>query len=259
MGKIHFITICASNKYQKPLPAIDIYKGGYWGVVKEISQIVDYTWILSAKYGVISSNQVIKPYKLSFKPDSPDYIGHKGLKPSEYWDSINCYNEDSSIHNLINKYPQDKFIMYASFSYIKAIKNDILPIINHPNLYLFSPDTKGKLFTPHILKTSLKVKNILGGNKINITAITIKHFLENINTIGWDKKNINKYFKNMVKGEPEYDYKPAKKKVNDNFIKQLILDIGITIPKTTLLKEISKRGYACGPNRFHKILNQLKS
>tara|TARA_R110000796_G_scaffold151683_2_gene268200 strand:+ start:192 stop:971 length:780 start_codon:yes stop_codon:yes gene_type:complete len=258
MSKIHFITICASNKYETPQPALDIYKGGYWKVVKEITNLVDYTWILSAKYGLISSNQVIKPYKLSFKPDSPDYIGHKGLKPTEYWDSINCYNESSSLSNLINKYPQDMFVMYASFSYMKAIKNDILPVINQPNLYIFSPDTKGKDFTPYILKTSLKAKSILGGNKINITALTIKHFLENINTIGWDKKNINTYFKNMVKDQPEYEFKPPKQKVNDEFIKQLILDIGIETPKTTLLKNISKKGYACGPNRFHRILNNLK-
>tara|TARA_R110002153_G_C13266799_1_gene492896 strand:- start:46 stop:825 length:780 start_codon:yes stop_codon:yes gene_type:complete len=259
MSKIHFITICASNKLETPSPAIDLYKGGYWGIVKEISKLVDYTWILSAKYGVISSQQVIEPYKLSFKPDSPDYIGHKGLKPRAYWDAINCYNGDSSITNLINRYPKDKFVMYASFSYMKAIKNDILPSINNPNLYIFSPDTKGKEFTPHILKTSLKAKAILGGNKITITSLTIKHFLENISEIGWDKTNINSYFKNMVKDQPEYNYNPPKQKVEDNFIKKMILDIGINTPKTTLLKTISKKGYACGPNRFHRILNDLKS
>ena len=255
---IHFITICATNKHTTPLPAIDLYKGGYWNVVKNISQIVDYTWILSAKYGLIPSNKVIEPYNLSFKPDSEDYVGHWGLNPTQYWDSITHRDENSSVKNLIENNPNDKFILYASFSYMKAIKNDLLPIINHPNLYIFSPDTSGKELKPHILKTSLKLKDILGGNKITITSLTIKHFLENIKNIGWDKKNIDNYFIDLVKDCPEYVYRPVKTKINDKKLISLINKVGITTPKTRMLKEISKRGFACGPNRLFRILFNLK-
>jgi len=251
---IHFITICATNKHNTPLPAIDLYKGGYWNIVKEISKKVDKTWIISTKYGLIPSTQVIKPYKLSFKPDSEDYVGHLGLNPTEYWEK----NNNNSIQELIKNNPQDKFILYASFSYIKAIKNDLLPVINNSNLYIFSPDTKGKQFEPYILKTSLKVKNILGGNKITITSVTINHFIDNINKIGWDKSSINKYFLDMVKDCPEYEYKPAKTKITDEFLIELIKEIGINTPKTTILKIISNKSYACGPNRLSRILTQLK-
>jgi len=252
---IHFITICATNKQDKALPAIDLYKGGYWNVVKEISKKVDKTWIISTKYGLIPSTQIIEPYKLSFKPDSEDYIGYLGLNPTDYWDK----NNKNSIEKLIQTHPNDKFILYASFSYIKAIKNDLLPIINSPNLYIFSPDTKGKEFIPYILKTSLKAKHILGGNKITITSITINHFIDNIGIIGWDKIKINNYFNDLVKHFPEYDYKPSKQKIDDNFLISLINEIGLNTPKTTLLKKISLKGYACGPNRLNRILTKLKN
>ena len=250
---IHFITICATNKHLQPLPAIDLYKGGYWNIVKEISNIVDKTWIISTKYGLIPSTQIIKPYKLSFKPDSEDYVGHLGLNPTEYWDK----NSNNSISSLIQNNPQDKFILYASFAYIKAIKNDLLPIVPSPNLYIFSPDTKGKDFEPHILKTSLRVRHILGGNKITISAVTIKHFLDNINTIGWNKNDINLYFQDLIKDTPQYEYKPAKTKIDDNKLISLIKEIGIKTPKTTILSNISSQGFACGPNRLSRILNQL--
>lgn len=252
---IHFITICATSKHQKPLPAIDLYKGGYWNVVKEISKKVDKTWIISTKYGLIPSTQVIEPYKLSFKPDSQDYIGYQGLNPTEYWDK----NNSNSIKELIQSNPEDKFILYASFSYIKAIQNDLLPVIDSNNLYIFSPDTKGKQFEPYILNTSLKARNVLGGNKITITSITINHFIDNLNKIGWDKKDINLYFKNLVKDCPEYIRTPNKSKLNDNELINLIQEIGINKSKTFILKNISNKGYACGPNRLSRILNQLRN
>jgi len=257
MSKIHFITICATNKHDIPLPAIDLYKGGYWEIVKKISTIVDYTWILSAQNGLIPSTKVIKPYNLSFKPDSQDYIGHLGLNPSKYWDSITCYDNNNSIRKLITEHPDDKFILYASASYMKAIKNDLLPVIDNKNLYIFSPDTKGKAFTPYILKTSLKLKNILGGNKITITSLTIKHFLENISTIGWDKDNISKYFSNLVKDCPKYERGPNKTKISDEKLISIIKEIGINTPKTRILNTISSKGYACGPNRLSRILFKL--
>jgi hypothetical protein len=180
-------------------------------------------------------------------------VGHLGLNPVEYWDK----NNSNSIQELIKNNPQDKFILYASFSYIKAIKNDLLPVINNSNLYIFSPDTKGKQFEPYILKTSLKAKDILGGNKITITSVTINHFIDNINIIGWDKNTINQYFLDMVKNCPEYEYKPAKTKITDEFLIGLIKEIGSTTPKTSILKNISNKGFACGPNRLSRILNQI--
>lgn len=256
---IHFITICATKKQDVPAPAIDLYKGGYWGIVKEISSKVDYTWILSAQNGLISSDKVIEPYNLSFKPDSQDYIGHIGLNPTEYWDAITCYDKGNSIKKLIESYPNDKFILYASNSYMKAIKNDLLPVISNENLYIFSPDTKGKDFTPYILQTSLKLRYILGGNKITTTAIVIKHFLENIDSIGWNKNNINNYFIDMVKNCPEYDRSPNKTKISDKILVEIIKEMGINTPKTRILKTISSKGFAIGPNRLARVLYTLKN
>ena len=49
----------------------------------------------------------------------------------------------------------------------------------------------------------------------------------------------------------------TKIKITDEFLISLIKEIGINTPKTTLLKKISYKGYACGPNRLSRILNNL--
>ena len=251
---IHFITICATNKHNKEMAAIDLYKGGYWNIVKEISKLVNKTWIISTKYGLIESTKKIKPYSMSFKPDSQDYVGHNGSNPTEYWDK----EHKDEISNLIKSNPNDKFIVYCSFAYIKAVKNDLLKVIKNNNVYLFSPDTKGKEYEPYILKTSLKMKDIIGGNKITITALTVKHFIENQTIITWNKEKINKYFIELVKDCKEYEYKKAKEKVGDDEIKKLIKEAGIDKGKTTILKFISNKNIACGPNRLNKLLYEMR-
>ena len=55
---------------------IDLYKGGYWGIVKDINSNskVDNVWILSAGYGIVNANQEVKPYAIALKDNSFDII-----------------------------------------------------------------------------------------------------------------------------------------------------------------------------------------
>jgi len=284
--KINLITTCAGSKIVEPpkelqfknlpsndtfnkwvnlinssktkYPAISLYKGGYWNVIKEIDNIVDNTYILSGGCGLIKSTDKIPSYSIGFKPDNADYVGHKGFKRNEWWNLINPNNKLST---LIKNNPNDKFILYVSFSYMKAIKDDILEVINSPNLYIFSPDTKGKDFKPYILNTSLKMRHILGGNTMNITALTIKYFLENVNSIGWNKDNINNHFTNLVKDLPDvfgdrFSYK-RKKTTDDNIIKMIYeIDPNLNSSPKKIQEYIWSKGFSIGPNRLFKILNQ---
>ena len=241
------------------IPALDLYKGGYWNVIKDISSKVDNIYILSAGYGVIKSNTPISSYSVGFKPDNEDYVGHKGFNTNEWWNLIN----GDKLSKLINDNPDEKFILYVSFSYMKAIKDDILKAISSPNLYIFSPDTKGRDFEPYLLQTSLKMRHLLGGNTMNITALTIKYFLENINTIGWDKNDINQHFHSITKDLPDvfgnrvYDF---RKKIDDKHIIKLILEIDpeLKMPPKKVQENIWNKGFKIGPNRMFRILDTLK-
>ena len=58
---------CGSSKHDQPMPAIDLYRGGYFSSRRSLArQLVDddHIFILSAKYGLIRSSQVISPYNL---------------------------------------------------------------------------------------------------------------------------------------------------------------------------------------------------
>jgi len=48
------------------LPAIDLYKGGYWNNIKKINQVADELYIISTGYGLIKSTTPIKSYQATF-------------------------------------------------------------------------------------------------------------------------------------------------------------------------------------------------
>ena len=72
---------------------IDLYKGGYWNIVKDINQNskVDNVWVLSAGYGIVNANQSVKPYAIALKDNSYDSIklntkGQDKQSYSQWWD-----------------------------------------------------------------------------------------------------------------------------------------------------------------------------
>ena len=67
---------------------------------------------------------------------------------------------------------------------------------------IVSPDTKIKEFIPHILNTNLRLRSFLGGNKMTVSSLTVKHLIENIDNIGYTKTEVNKYFTNIISQQP---------------------------------------------------------
>ena len=183
MNKINFITICASTKEKYACEAINLYKGAYFNIVREINKLVDETYIISAKHGLIHSSKILEPYKVSFS-QGEDYIKED---PTKYWDSL--YN--SQIYNIINNNLDDKFIIYISGPYMKAVKNDLKKCIQNPNVYLFCSNPPVKEFDKCCIKPSF---GVVKGNRISLCASVIKHFLENQEEITWDKQKIKLYY-----------------------------------------------------------------
>lgn len=244
---------------------IDLYKGGYWGIVKQINSNpkVDNVWVLSAGYGIVNANQPVKPYAIALKDNSFDSIklnttGQSNDSYSQWWDNM-VAKRKLTITDVYNQHPEDIFIVYASFEYMKAIKNDFKNIVDKPNVLIVSPDTKIKEFTPYILNTNLRLRSFLGGNKMTVSPLTVKHLVENIEKIGYTRDEVNTYFKDIINNQPQLPpQNPVREKLSDEDFIKLLLEIGVDKPKTAIIKAINDKGYASGINRTTRILNQLR-
>ena len=141
---------------------------------------------------------------------------------------------------------------------MKAIKNDFINIVDKPNVLIVSPDTKIKEFIPHLLKTNLRLRSYLGGNKMTVSPLAVQHLIDNIDTIGYTRDNINKYFQDIISKQPLLPKQnPVRKKLNDEEFIEVLKKIGIHKPKTSIIKEVNNLGFASGINRTTRILNQL--
>ena len=66
--KILVITSCTSTKLRYAAPAKNLYQGVLFRKIKKIVNYNSFDFkILSAKYGILDSNDIIKPYEKELK------------------------------------------------------------------------------------------------------------------------------------------------------------------------------------------------
>ena len=120
MKKIVLIA-CVKRKRKTPSKAIDLYTSSLFKKSLEYAQLLnpDHIYILSAKYGLVSSEEIIEPYELTLK----------NLPTSEKrkW-SIRVIDQLSLVTDLEN----DDFVILAGQDYMKFL----LPFISHYELPL---------------------------------------------------------------------------------------------------------------------------
>ena len=107
---------CVKTKRKIPSKAIDLYISSLFTKCREYAQLLhpDHIYILSAKYGLVSSEEVIEPYNLTLNNMSTSEI--------KEW-SKRVLHQLSSVTDLHN----DNFTILAGQNYRKYL----LPHITH--------------------------------------------------------------------------------------------------------------------------------
>ena len=140
------------------------------------------------------------------------------------------------------------------------IFNDLINIIDKPNVFYISPDTNIKEFNPHKMKTNIKLiyhPEFKGGNATNISAKSVEWLVKNGGKFNWDRDVINQWFEDETKDLPHpYENRQLgkNKKVSDEFI----IDSIRNNPDKSLkqvIKLLNNEGIACGTNRINRLYN----
>ena len=238
----------------KKIPAIDLYKGAYWNNIKKINQIADELYIVSTGYGLIKSTTPIKSYQATFSKSSQNCVSFI-CNPKEWWDDISSNQNITSIYN-----EDDIFIIYTSFIYSKAIFNDLINIIDKPNVFFISPDTNIKQFNPYKLATNIRLiyhPAFKGGNATNISSKCVEWLIKNGEKFGWDRDKINNWFIKEAKDLP-HPYENRQLNKNKKVGDKVILSYISKYPDKSLKQVIgilNSEGIACGTNRINRLYN----
>ena len=275
--KIKVITTCANSKVlpsvvdlkdcksleewnqklstpSKTLPAIDLYKGGYWNNIKKLYPLVDDLYVISTGYGLIHADDEIKSYQATFSQASQNCVSFIS-EPRDWWDNISKNQNLTSIYN-----EKDIFIIYTSFIYSKAIFNDLINIIDRPNVFFISPDTNIKEFNPYKLTTNIRLiyhPEFKGGNATNISSKCISWLIQNGGRFNWNKDKINQWFIDESKDLPHpYANRTfTNRKVGDDVVLSYINNHTNKSLKQ-IVKILNSEGIACGTNRINRLYNK---
>jgi hypothetical protein len=115
----------------QPCLAKDLYVGGSWARAKEIGKYFDHKWIISAGYGLISTDALVKPYDATFSSGHdnsiPDlhYVGLKE-KNLAWWRALEHSKDNTAgvpggVKGLIKEHNPELIVIVASKHYLRLI------------------------------------------------------------------------------------------------------------------------------------------
>jgi hypothetical protein len=256
-------------------PAVDLYAGGAWSLVKELRNSFDNQWVLSAGYGFINADSIIKPYNVTFSDGHNESIPTlncttKKEANMKWWMAVNQnkHNKarfDGGITKLLSDNCNDNFLFIGSKNYIELIVNEINECIENGLI------KKEKIIIMSAKKTDGQVES----QTLNTDSSLIQHFkctLANLNykiaiyilnkKTPFDIEAFNKAI-SKIKVEPPEKIKKAKlsdKEIRTMIIK-ILLEHGDQAKSKTKAINIFRNTYnlSCSVERFTPIYESCKA
>jgi len=266
------------NCFQKNLhstnkiKAKDLYSSQYWSVVNSIVaqantlQINLNVWICSAGHGLISWDSLISPYSITFSKDSEDSLG-SNENAQNWWsilsnNSIAVQDKPITFTNLLQRYNKDKFLMSLSTAYLKATYYDIKVGLQHnPNVSIASVGGfKENMFDKQILPVDSRMIQHVGGVFSTLNINIIKFLFDCSDIHYFEHEKMVKMLDAILYDTPE-NIKHQRTTLDDTEIVSFIKSQSIkeNVSKTSLLRQLRDKGYACEQKRFGKIYDQVRT
>ena len=255
-----------------------------WGIIK--GRLKDTKlWVLSAGYGLISGEDKILPYDITFqetrdgvpsilaKIEYPGKTNGKKRASQEWWDLLakSKTKEPTSLESLLTQSKVDAhFLFVLSKDYLDAVFEDLRRAIQtakHPeNIAIISNNTNdptARLLAPHWLYADSRFVNLPRSNSTLVNA-KIAHellwhmFQEENGLSWWSLDSFNNFLKIKSSGLPESEKivrKPTADSEVESYIKDALQTQEISFSK--LHRAYRDSGRACEYTRFRKLYQKV--
>lgn len=277
------------------IKARDLYIGSYWSIVRQLPEkaylqgFEPNLWIISAGYGLISSDDSICSYSATFAQGNENSITNGSQDSAEraevlrhWWSLISEYSlageaEPRKISQLLQTHSNDYFLIIASGDYLKAVEQDLTDGIN----YLVSPDNfliiTSKSFSNENLKKNLIPADarlqcqqgclencekhlIRRGVRGSIGASLAEKIIEKITAEGFNSTKLKEFVENRIKESPNL-FNFRRERLTDSGVRDFISEQLSKMPSascTSLLRKLRDDGCACEGKRFKELYLEIK-
>lgn len=264
----------ALNNGKAGIKAIDMYVGDHWSNVRKIYDLGIPVSIVSAGYGLLSSEHLIHSYDATFSPRSENSVGqifesnYLAERNIKWWESINkSLLGLPPLRSLINENSTAFFIIALAPHYLKVIEPELIELtssnkVNRQNTIIISREAKiHDSLKEMFYRNSEDFCDVLGGNRVSLNIRLARYLLDQADKSTDVVEHISKrYEKLLLEAKPAKKYK--RKKLSDDeiieFIQRELKDSkGLTPSASGFLRSLRNKGLACEQKRFGSIYRSV--
>lgn len=262
----------------KGIPALDLYGGNYWSVIRGMAKNNDAFshvrfWVISAGFGLITIDRAICSYAATFSSSKPDSVLPD--KPSrftheEWWRGLSEWHKQqgnpiSCIADLAKACPSEPLIIALSPEYLTAVYRDLYTareFLHNPNHLVIISSGSGKKgpLKNNFLPCDARMEHIVGVSRMALNARIIQHVLttNSINEI--NAVDLERKYSALLRELPSANY-PVREASTDeevlSFIRESIHN-GLPASSGQLLRIYRDSGKACEQSRFRGLFLQTQ-
>jgi hypothetical protein len=243
----------------------DLYAGEHWMIARSLPAVARDAqvrlWVVSAGYGLIPVDALVRPYAATFSGPS-DRVPGGAEGARQWWDALTGWEgpaagQSRSIRSLLASDPSASFLLALSAAYLNACRDDITAgarqIPDPDRLMVISagarqPEHTGEWMVP----ASARLQALLGGTRQALNARIAAHLLAaGITSHGEASRYLTKV---LAEQPPVRRYE--RKKLDDEEACAMIasrLDELPGLSASKMLREFRDAGYACEQQRFGQL------
>jgi hypothetical protein len=243
------------------VPAESLYVGDHWHAVLEAFRIVQrYTpkvklWVISAGYGLIPAQQMVKPYSATFAAGKPDSVwrgpadGPRGAGLKDWWRGL---ANGVVLSDLVTR--SGAVVVAAGAGYIEALEDDVAAAVESGQGRV-SVISAGSRNVPGLLPVTSSFRTYVGGTDSATNARVLALLAAECASHGFRSHEMAEHL-NKVGAKLDSVPRITGRKASDREIQRQIRTLRHREPllsRTAALRELRRRGTACEQGRFAEL------
>ena len=275
--------------------ANNLYVGSYWAIIRSLPEVAEMSgfnsslWIISAGYGLISSDDQIHSYSATFASGNENSVVsgeynaiNRNQFLKQWWEQISNFplqnnSNPRKISQLLQNHASDYFLIVSSADYLTAVAEDLSKGIDNltsPNsiLIITSKSFSDERLQNNIIPADARLqchsncaekceKHLVPlGVRGTIGASLAFAIIKKTQEVGFNAQVIKQFVEKRIKETPDivsFD----RTRLDDDEIRKFIsqeLKASPSASCTFLLRRMRNEGWACEQKRFKSIYWAVK-
>jgi hypothetical protein len=257
------------SEWRRRLVAVDaplvsaesLYAGDHWHAVLEAFRTLQRhtprveLWVISAGYGLIPAQQVVKPYSATFAAGNVDSVwrgpldGPRRARLKEWWGGL---DNGVQLSDLVTS--RSTVVVAAGAGYVEALEDDVAAAVESGQERV-SVISAGSRNVPGLLPVTSCFRSYVGGTDSATNGRVLALLAAEFASHGFRRHAMAKYL-NKVAAKLDSVPRITGRKTNDGDIVRQILALRRREPplsRTAALRELRRSGIACEQGRFAEL------